>query len=87
MKTLEEALQVVDLEPGRTYRVEVRGQTVEVRVLETTGTAAQPSDFADETMMEPWIALPEPKWVGTVKSRLAPPELPDIPEIPRDDET
>jgi hypothetical protein len=79
--SLEEALQAVDLEPGRTYRCQVRGQWVELQVL---GPAAPPTVEA-EAPVAPWTDLPEPSPVGVVRARLAPPELPDVPDIPTDE--
>ncbi len=87
--TLAEALRDVDLQPGRTYRCEVRGQEVEVRVLtpmhvgEETSSAIPNSDV----MVDAWVEFPEPLCRSRGVSRQGPPLLPDIPAIPRDEDS
>jgi hypothetical protein len=84
---LTEALQPLNLKPG-TYHVHVNNCDVEIRVVMAKAgepVAAARFDEAD-VMLEPWVALPTPKPLGTVMAYPAPPPPPDIPEIPSEDE-
>jgi len=81
--TLEEALQSVELEPGKTYRCRVRGHVVQVQVIEPR---TEPIAIEDEGKIDPWTELPLPNPVGRKRSRLVAPPPPDVPEIPADDE-
>lgn len=93
--TLTEALQSVELEPGRTYRCQVRGRTVEVRVVNEPVNGGNPPSqerlltkelCEEDIMLDAWCELPEPKWTKTFKAQPGPRHMPDIPEIPRDEE-
>ena len=82
--SLVEALAQTDLETGKIYRCEVKGQMVELRVL---GPAAgQPVSVCDESdvMLEPWVDLPQPAPLFSVIGEFGPTPLPDVPEIPDD---
>jgi hypothetical protein len=62
---------MVDLQPGQTYRAEVNGCLVEVRVFREL-TSLEPSD---QTMHDPWAELPfHPSRILTVA--LGAPQLP-----------
>lgn len=89
--TLAEALESVDLEPGRTYRCQVRGKAVEVRV----GSAAEHGGAAPSTkrlltkglceediMLDAWCELPGPKPEFRVVVRPGGPLRPDRIEFP-----
>ena len=82
--SLVEALAQTDLEAGRIYRCEVKGQLVELRVLGPT--AARPVSAYDESdvMLDPWVELPQPTPVFSVVGEFGPIALPDVPEIPDD---
>jgi hypothetical protein len=77
--SLAEALRLVDLQPGRTYREKVNGWTVEVRVLEDTPTP----ELAEQVMLQPWVEFPFNP-AGTVVAQPGPVPLPDPPVIPPD---
>ena len=82
--SLAEALRDVDLRPGHTYRCQIRGQNVELRVLEAaeSGGDSESAIPASDIMLEPWVELTEP--VGRTRgvSRLSQSVLPDPPSIP-----
>lgn len=94
--TLAEALENVDLEPGQTYRCNARGHIVEVRVSSdaddegTTATARKrllTKNLCDEDiMLDAWCELPGPTPKFTVTARPGTRLMPDIPEIPRDED-
>jgi len=82
--SLVEALGQVDLEAGRVYRCQVKGQWVEVHVL---GPAkVRPVSVYDESdeMLDPWIEFPRPTTKFSVTGEFGPTPLPDVPEIPND---
>lgn len=89
--SLAEALEEVELEPGRTYECEVRGQQVELHVLpKRTSTApvvrnqyaTTPGVHPDDIRLDAWCELPSPVPLSRVVPR-AVASLPfDIPEIP-----
>ncbi len=74
---LDQTLQDVELESGRTYRCRVGNVYVEVRVL-----PADPLDLTADTMLDPWIDLPLPhpsKPTQATRGVLPPPDIPEIP--------
>jgi hypothetical protein len=79
--SLAEALRLVDLQPGRTYRERVNGWTVEVRVLEETPTP----ELAEQVMLQPWAWFPDPPGGKVVRATPGPITLPDPPVIPSDE--
>lgn len=83
--SLAEALKQVELEPGRTYCCQVNGHWVEVRVLPEVESAASRIPESD-IMLDAWVELPPPKPIAKLQARLGKLPLPDVPEIPRDDE-
>lgn len=85
--SLEYALRDVELEAGRNYRCQVRGQWVEIRVLGPVSPTEDSSVPSDEGMLDSWVELPEPKPAGQLRARVAPPFPPDAPDLPADDET
>lgn len=83
---LAHALQDVELEAGKSYSCQVNGYWVELRVL---GKGQEPSPFSiseSDIMLDPWVELPSPQPIAIVRSTLGPPRLPDIPDIPTDEE-
>src|SRR5262249_48138196 len=84
--SLAEALGQVELEPGRTYRCQVKGRWIELRVLEPV--AIQPSSRYDESdvMLDPWVEFPLPEPGFTVIGEFGPLPPPDVPEIPTDED-
>lgn len=83
--TIAEALEQVELEPGRIYSCQVRGHWVELRVL---APGEDPKSLIDESdiMLDPWVELPPPTPTMRVVGRYGPLPPPDIPEIPTDEE-
>jgi hypothetical protein len=75
--SLGEALRLTDLEPGRTYREQVNGRTVEVRVLEDAPTP----ELAAQVMLQPWTEFPFTPTV-TIQATPGALPLPDAPVIP-----
>lgn len=83
---LEQALQSVDLEAGKTYLCHVKGRTVQVRVWDTPAELLPDPLNESDIMLEPWVEFPLPEPTNISTSYLAEPPLPDVPYIPRDDE-
>ncbi len=81
--TLSEALEQVELEPGRTYLCKVQGMTVELTVrpelkirpvlADGTGAVAVELRDCDLTPNDDWVELPAPKPAFTVKLKKGPP--------------
>jgi len=94
--TLSEALESVELEPGRTYRCRVRGKTVEVRIVpDSESNGSSPASRArlltkelceEDIMLEAWCELSPPADLGELMAEPGERFIPDIPDIPRDDE-
>lgn len=86
--SLTDALRDVDLQPGQTYRCEVRGHNVELRVLapQANGDDSESAIPVADVMLEPWLELPELACRAKGVSRLTPSLPPDIPAIPHDGE-
>jgi hypothetical protein len=84
--TLVEALGQVDLQEGQVYRCHVNGHWVELRVLKPE--EARPVARFDESdvMLDPWVELPRPTSKLTVRARRGTLPLPDVPEIPADED-
>jgi hypothetical protein len=82
--SLVEALGQVDLEAGRVYRCQVKGQWVELRVLGPV--AMEPSARLEESdvRLDPWVELPQPSPTTSVTGVFGSMPLPDLPEIPTD---
>jgi hypothetical protein len=74
--TLADALKDIELEAGETYRFEVGGRVVELRVL--SGRHA-----SSDTMLEPWTEFPFPEPRFRIRARLGtlPIDVPDIPQL------
>jgi hypothetical protein len=83
--SIAEALEQVELEPGRVYSCQVREHWVELRVL---APGEQPKSLIDESdiMLDPWVELPWPEPTYRVTGTFGPPPPPHIPEIPRDED-
>ncbi|MGD9854589.1 MAG: hypothetical protein AB7U20_06510 [Planctomycetaceae bacterium] len=68
--TLAEALEQVDLEPGKTYRCRVRGMEVklQVRLGAVDLFRPDPIEFTESDMVPiaAWCDLPGPKVIGRV---------------------
>ena len=80
--SLAEALHDVELESGRTYRCKVKELWVELRVL---GALAEPATTRipeSDVRLDAWVELPAPPGGVVVSPQLGPPDLPDIPNIP-----
>lgn len=94
--TIIEALEAAKRDPGRVYCCEEQGELVEVRVVPQTsgnGSDATPprrlltKELCEEDiMLDAWCELPGPKPIFRVKAKPGPRLMPDIPEIPRDEE-
>lgn len=84
---LVEALAPLNLQPGRTYRCQVNGRRVVLRVLEDIPPEMMPAPLVEsDIMLDPWVELPEPS--GGVRLIAKPGKLPppDIPEIPQEED-
>jgi hypothetical protein len=85
--TLAEALEQVELEPGRTYQCSVRGMNVMLRVAPVGEKLLLSKPLCEEDiMLDPWCELPQPRWGTTLKARPGPKLLPDAPQIPHDED-
>ena len=94
--SLADALETVELEPGRTYECDVRGQHVELRVFPKPPASAPakqqsyvttPGIHPDDIRLDAWCELPEPPAVGWLISELAESPPVNIPEIPSDEDS
>ncbi len=60
--TLNEALALLNLQPGETFRTTVNGRELEVRALKTTECATEPSlepvQAAEWEMLNLWLDIP-----------------------------
>ena len=84
---LVEALAQMNLEPGRTYRYEVNGRHVVVRMLEDIPADMLPTPMVEsDVMLDAWVELPGPAGGIVTTSRLGEPDLPDPPVIPKDED-
>jgi hypothetical protein len=83
--SIAEALGQVDLEAGRTYRCQVNGHWVLVRVLGPTEVG--PDSVLDESdvMLDPWVEFPASTSGFVVRATFGSVPLPDPPEIPADE--
>ena len=73
-----DALAQLNLEPGRTYRYEVNGRQVKVRMLEELPAAMLPAPLNEsDIMLDAWVELPPLEPMYTV--RVVPGELPPGP--------
>ena len=84
--TLAEALEQVDLEPGRTYDCVVKGQRITVRVVPagTMGPAARYDE--SDVMLDAWCDL-KSEGIAIPNAQVRWGQIPiEIPEIPQDDE-
>jgi hypothetical protein len=85
--SLIEALGQVDLEAGRTYRCQVKGRIVEVRVLDDIPPELMPAPLVEsDIMLEPWVELPLLEPTFRVQAKLGELPPPDVPDIPAEDE-
>lgn len=85
--SLVEALSQVDLEPGRTYRCRVKGRMIELHVQEAIPLELLPAPLAEsDIMLDAWVELPQPTGGKRVRGKPGKLPLPDVPEIPKDDE-
>ncbi len=91
---LSEALRDVDLEPGEVYQCTIGNLRVEVRVGEFLNSVAsgakgrQPSPFdPSDLMLDPWTDFPSPEPLATLTATPAKPRLPDVPEIPAENQS
>jgi hypothetical protein len=83
---LADALSQLELEPGRTYRCQVKGRWVELRVLEgNPPELAKPYSMTD-VMLDPWVELPGPTATTIVRARVGIPLPFDVPYISDDAE-
>jgi hypothetical protein len=87
--SLAEALRHVDLDlrVGHSYRCEVQGKLVELRVVDQVPATASRIDESD-VMLDPWVELPPPQADLRICVRVRPDaRLPvDVPEIPQYEE-
>jgi hypothetical protein len=79
--SLAEALRLTDLQPGHTYREQVNGRTVEMRVLED---AVSP-ELAAQVMLQPCADLPFTPTL-TIQATPGTLPLPDAPVVPSAEE-
>ena len=88
--SLVDALEDVPFEAGQTYRCEVRGHQVELRVL--AGPASTRRDVStalseNDVMLDAWCELPRPPVIRRVSTKRVD-HLPfDIPHIPPEEGT
>jgi len=84
--SLVDALGQVDLEAGRVYRCQVRGNWVELRVLGPAQVPAMPVHDESDVMLDPWVEFPRPTSGVRLKVKPGSLPLPDVPEFRGDDD-
>lgn len=84
--SLVEALGQVELEEGRVYRCQVKGQLVELRVLGPAGPMPASRFDEEDVMFDSWVEFPLPTPSACVIGQPGPQPAPDIPEIPQDED-
>lgn len=78
MVTIAEALEGVELEPGKIYRCNVRGLQVELRVGAPEPGSPLPDPLNEEDiMLDAWTELPDPKPTWTIRTVRGEPLMPD----------
>ena len=80
--TLDQALQGVDLESGRTYHCRVGDVRVELRVF----PVVESIDVASDTMLDAWTELPSPNPHAVARCCKGILPQPDVPSIPAEDD-
>jgi hypothetical protein len=76
--SLADALHGMSLEVGKTYRCEVNGHWVELRVFaEAAGT-----ENLTGPMLDPWTEFPPPPPQFRMKAKAGKAPRPDVPHIP-----
>jgi hypothetical protein len=85
--TLVEALGQVDLQEGQVYRCHVNGHWVELRVLASAEVPPATGIDESDVMLDPWIELPRPTSGILLRARRGSPPIPDVPEIPTDEDS
>jgi hypothetical protein len=87
-EALANALAEVPLESEKTFFCKVRGRKVKVRVeVVDRLPPAGPVEIEDPgPMLTSWVDLPLPEPTFRGVARLTEPPLPDVPEIPHDEE-
>ena len=84
--SLVEALAQVDLEAGRVYCCQVNGNWVELRVLDSAEVGSSCRYDESDVMLDPWVEFPVPTSTIRVRAKLGVLPLPDVPEIPADED-
>jgi hypothetical protein len=85
--SLIEALSHVDLEPGRTYRCQVKGRIIELHVREIIPQHLMAAPLVEsDIMLDPWVELPQPTSGKRVRGKPGKMPLPDVPDIPQEEE-
>ncbi|HEV3083911.1 MAG TPA: hypothetical protein VGY66_29280 [Gemmataceae bacterium] len=82
--SLTDALAQVELEPGKTYRCQVKGRWVELRVLEASPAGVAKPFSQVDVMLDPWAELPGPTVAVSRQAKIGKPLPFDIPDIPED---
>lgn len=83
--SLVEALE--QMEPGKTYRCRFKGKVIELRMVDTIRPEFLPAPLVEsDIMLDAWVELPHPASGTRVRCKPGKLPLPDVPEIPTDDE-
>ena len=80
--TLDQALQGVDLESGRTYHCRVGDVRVELRVFPVAGSF----DVISDTMLDAWTEFPCPQPHAVARFHKGVLPQPEVPFIPAEDD-
>ena len=85
--SLAEALEQVDLQAGKTYRCQVKGRIVLVRVVDDSSLLAGVARLDEsDVMLDPWAEFPMPTTGRLLQATPGQMPPPDIPEIPQDED-
>jgi hypothetical protein len=84
--SLAEALE--KMEPGKTYRCRFKGALIELRMVGAIPPDYLPAPLVEsDIMLDAWVELPYPTFGTRVHCKPGKLPLPDVPEIPMDEET
>ena len=85
---LNQVIASLNLQPGQSFRTQVNGHEVEVRMLDAARSpppVEEPSQFADMVMLEPWFEMPEMPGTTVMTVQRGEPQLPPPMEFDESD--
>jgi hypothetical protein len=84
--SLAEALEQVELQPGRTYRCRVKDRWIEVRVLPSSEMPPPAPLDESDIRLDPWVFFPPPETGIRLRAKRGTLPPPVVPIIPSDED-